>query len=140
LEAQIKANAGIQPNAPWNHWIWCLTKILDDAQLPTGVRKDGDATGKTSPFVVLVSKLQSFIPHQFRRSAQLNALAEAISEARRSDEIEAAARDWPALPATESELQALRELQPLANDMIRDTEKEVWTDALSEEPLDDDGE
>jgi hypothetical protein len=69
----------------WDEWILILTQILDRQNLPTQVRKDSDKnkTGRPSPFVALVQALQTHIPKDYRRAAQLSALAQAISKARK---------------------------------------------------------
>jgi hypothetical protein len=81
--AERYRNAGSDRNEAWNYWIRRLTKTFKEAKLPIAARKD--SSKRPSPFVVLISELQKFFPEPSRRSTQsLNALAQAIAEARKS--------------------------------------------------------
>jgi hypothetical protein len=77
--------AGHRDGECWNRWIRELTKILEDANCPTGVSKSGQAT----PFQRLVTKLQECIPGEARRhigpTVTTMAAAAAILRAREVD-------------------------------------------------------
>jgi hypothetical protein len=77
----------------WKLWICNLTWILDDAGLPTGVRKDGGTkNGRYSPFVHFAFEIQKFMPAHLTKSmpsehsadehVYLDSLAQAIYRAR----------------------------------------------------------
>ena len=66
----------------WKYWIPRLTEIMQEAGLPTGVRKDTDKrkSDKPSPFVALVRELQECLPDGCRKTTHSDdALAEAIT-------------------------------------------------------------
>jgi hypothetical protein len=71
----------------WCSWVIELTRIAQQARLPTGARTDSDKnTGESSPFVRLVEELQSQLPKQFQDKRQSStALAKAINRVRKGD-------------------------------------------------------
>jgi hypothetical protein len=84
-QAHLEKNQGRREGETWENWVCRVTEILQQHQLPTGVRKDTDKNkaGKPSPFVSLIYELQHLIPEGRRKSTHsLFALAEAIARAR----------------------------------------------------------
>ncbi|MHC4053396.1 hypothetical protein [Bradyrhizobium sp. 25ACV] len=78
--------AGPRSGAAWNAWIRNVTKLLQENDLPTQVRKDSDKnrSGQASPFVQFVKRLQTSFEPEYRRGKQsCEALAVAIARARR---------------------------------------------------------
>jgi hypothetical protein len=76
---------GFSKGEAWERWIRRLTSIAKAHNLPGGARKDSDkqSGSHASPFVEFVWGLQQFVPGTHRRAHSKDALAKAISEARR---------------------------------------------------------
>jgi hypothetical protein len=66
----------------WRSWVSRLTEIVDEAELPSSVRKDADKSNNQSPFTLFVWELQKCLPEECRRHTHSEAaLADAISQA-----------------------------------------------------------
>jgi hypothetical protein len=76
---------GFSKGEAWERWIRRLTSIAKAHNLPGGARKDSDkqSGSHASPFVEFVWGLQQFVPGTHRRAHSKDALAKAITEARR---------------------------------------------------------
>jgi hypothetical protein len=76
---------GFSKGEAWEQWIRRLTSIAKAHNLPGGARKDSDkqSGSHASPFVEFVWGLQQFVPGTHRRAHSKDALAKAITEARR---------------------------------------------------------
>jgi hypothetical protein len=68
----------------WETWVRQLTRIFENHNLPTGVRKDADKQSEDTPsaFVKFVWSLQKLAPKQHVRAHSTEALATAIHKAR----------------------------------------------------------
>jgi hypothetical protein len=76
-------NQGFNKGEAWERWIVRLTSIAEKHGLPWRVRKDSDKQSDQSPFVELIWELQQSVPGTHRRAHSKDALAKAITEARR---------------------------------------------------------
>jgi VCBS repeat-containing protein len=74
---------GFSKGEAWDRWIVRLTSIAEKHGLPWRVRKDSDKQSDQSPFVELIWELQQSVPGTHRRAHSKDALAKAITEARR---------------------------------------------------------
>jgi hypothetical protein len=76
---------GFSKGEAWKRWSNELTDIAKAHDLHWRVRKDSDKqkTSDASPFVKFVWELQQFVPGTHRRAHSKDALAKAITEARR---------------------------------------------------------
>jgi len=77
----LTADAFIRSGESWNLWVFSLSQILKDADLPVTTRRDGLAE---SSFARLVRELQNQMPTRIRalvRTGQAEALATAIRRA-----------------------------------------------------------
>lgn len=74
---------GFSKGERWQAWVGSLVRVLDQAGLPTGARKDSSDLGKESSFTNLVHEMQAFMPAEIQRAgASRGALAKAIQRAR----------------------------------------------------------
>jgi hypothetical protein len=79
--AHMDNSPGWRTGEAWENWVRNLTRLLDRAHLPTGVRTDD--LGEQSAFTKSVAMLQKYVPSRFRRHTHsLSALAKAIQRAR----------------------------------------------------------
>jgi hypothetical protein len=82
--ASSPRDQGFSKGEAWDRWIERLTSIAKAHNLPWRVRKDSDKqSDRPSPFVEFVWGLQQFVPGTHRRAHSKDALAKAITEARR---------------------------------------------------------
>ena len=79
--AQIPANDYQQDGQAWASWVQNLRTILEQAQLPTGIRRDTDKSSSQSPFIRLIGALQKEFPSQPWRFTDLRALTNAAFRA-----------------------------------------------------------
>ena len=63
----------------WENWVWLISQVLENAGLPTGIRKDH---GKPSAFVCFFRELQNSFPEYRRHDHSDEALAKALNKAR----------------------------------------------------------
>jgi hypothetical protein len=79
----LEENPGRRAGDAWNSWVCRISEIVEAHQLPNAVAKITEDQ-EASPFVLLISNLQDFIPEGYRRSTFSKvALTEAITRARR---------------------------------------------------------
>jgi tetratricopeptide (TPR) repeat protein len=78
---------GPHEGSHWNVWIYSLTFILERHGFPTAARKDTDKQkdNMPSPFVLLISELQKYLPKEGQRFIHSKeALADGIYRARKA--------------------------------------------------------
>jgi hypothetical protein len=83
-QAHLEKNQGRREGETWENWVCRVTEILQQHQLPTGVRKDTDKNKarKPSPFVSLIYELQHLIPEGRPGCESLGAIAAGLEELR----------------------------------------------------------
>lgn len=98
---------GYREGWPWEIWIWWLSIIMREHELPYQVRKDLRKAGQVkSPFVMFVRELQKQLPTEMQRFEQsADALGQAINRARKgynlncsfSETVQIDESKWPEL-------------------------------------------
>jgi hypothetical protein len=91
--SRLASETGFTKGDSWDLWVYTLRQILNDADLPTEVRRDGLGI---SPFVAFVDEMQNQLPDTLKRlmkKRSSEALATAITRA--TDEFDQGWADVP---------------------------------------------
>lgn len=89
LMLRWESDDGLREGSSWDAWVQLIDEVMQHHGLPGAARKDSDKRYPDRPssqFVLLIDKLQEYIPQELQRHTQsTDALAGAIHRARKSN-------------------------------------------------------